>query len=274
MVARIVLSDLDGTLLDARTYDWQPALAALERLARLGVPVILTSSKTRAEIEVWRKLLHNEEVFVSENGGGVFFPEPGPVPAPREATAWDGYRRLAVGTPYDALRERFEEIRRETRLPLLGFGDMDTEEVMSRTDLGRRDAERARAREFDEPFVFETPADDIDLSALQAAAQARGLRVARGGRFFHLHGAHDKGVCVRTIAEAYGEPGRPAVTVGVGDSANDTDLLRAVDHACVVARSDGGHDRELMRALREATYLQGAGPEGFAQAITAVFGDA
>jgi len=271
VAARIVLSDLDGTLLDARNYDWEPAQPALERLARLGVPVILTSSKTRAEIEVWRKLLHNDEVFVSENGGGVFFPEPGPVSAPREATAWDGYRRLVVGTPYHVLRERFDEIRRETRLPLLGFGDMNTEDVMSRTDLGRRDAERARAREFDEPFVFETPPDEIDVAALLAAAQARGLRVARGGRFFHLHGAHDKGICVRTIAEAYGEAGRPATTVGVGDSANDTDLLRVVDHACVVARPDGGHDRDLMRALRDATFTRSAGPEGFAEAIAGLF---
>jgi len=218
---------------------------------------------------VWRRLLGNHEVFVSENGGGVYFPEPGPVTAPAAASRWDGYRRLAVGTPYDILRERFDEIRRETRLPLVGFGDMDTEEVMRRTELGRRDAERARAREFDEPFVFEGAADEIDVAALYAAAQARGLRVARGGRFFHLHGAHDKGLCVRTIAEAYGA----AETIGVGDSANDTDLLRAVDHPCVVGRPDGSHDRDLKRALRDATFVGGAGPEGFAQAIGGVFGE-
>lgn len=217
---------------------------------------------------MWRKVLDNTEVFVTENGGGVFFPVSGPVPAPGAATPWDGYRRLAVGTPYDLVRQRFDEIRRETRLPILGFGDMTTEQVMAHTDLGRRDAERARAREFDEPFLFETPADEIDVAALYAAAQARGLRVARGGRFFHLHGAHDKGLCVRTIAEAYGA----AETIGIGDSANDTDLLRAVDHACVVARPDGNHDRDLMRLLRDATFFDRPGPEGFAQAITAVFG--
>src|SRR5262249_39570829 len=73
MAERIVFSDLDGTLLDARTYDWRPAERALARLAELGVPVILTSSKTRAEIEEWRRTLGNREVFVSENGGGIYF---------------------------------------------------------------------------------------------------------------------------------------------------------------------------------------------------------
>ena len=55
MLARpplVVFSDLDGTLLDHDTYAWDAAKPALTRLALLGCPVILTSSKTAAEITV------------------------------------------------------------------------------------------------------------------------------------------------------------------------------------------------------------------------------
>jgi mannosyl-3-phosphoglycerate phosphatase len=271
MAARIVLSDLDGTLLDARTYDWRPARAALARLKKLGVPVILTSSKTRAEIEEWRRILGNHEVFVSENGGGVYFPERTKAHAPDKAEPWDGYHRIVLGAPYDLVRIAFEGIRRETALLLRGFGDMPLEEVEDRTGLEGEDAERAQKREFDEPFVWESMDDTSDQARIAEAAQARGLRVSRGGRFFHLHGAHDKGACVRAIALAYGEDGRPARTMGVGDSDNDWDLLAAVDEASVVARPDGSHALKLLSELAAPFVSDHAGPAGFAEAIESWF---
>ena len=45
----LIFTDLDGTLLDIHTYDWQPAASWLERLRDEQVPVILCSSKTAAE---------------------------------------------------------------------------------------------------------------------------------------------------------------------------------------------------------------------------------
>jgi len=270
MADRVVFTDLDGTLLDARTYSWRPAEAALDRLARLGVPVILTSSKTRVEIEEWRRRLGNGEVFVSENGGGVYFPEACAARAPANAEPWDGYRRIVLGMPYPAVREALVEMRRETGLRLLGFGDMTAEEVELCTGLGRDDAERAREREFDEPFLWDSMDDAVDESRVREAAQARGLRVSRGGRFFHLHGAHDKGACVRVVAAAYGG----ARTIGLGDSLNDLDLLSAVAQPAVVARPDGSHEREMRRALPRAHFAHGAGPVGFAEVIELWFGGA
>jgi mannosyl-3-phosphoglycerate phosphatase len=271
MAKRIVLSDLDGTLLDARTYDWRPAIPALWRLERLGVPLILTSSKTRAEIEVWRQTFGNGEVFVSENGGGVYFPERCRARPPADAEPWDGYERIALGVPYERLRAALMEIRRETALPLLGFGDMSVEEVQARTGLERAEAERSMDREFDEPFLWQEPGEASDVARLAEAALARGLRVSRGGRFFHLHGPHDKGGCVRAIAEAYGEGDQPAATVGIGDSANDRDLLSMVDRAAVVARSQGAHDGDLKRAISSAYFTPSPGPAGFAEAIEFLF---
>ncbi|STF45280.1 mannosyl-3-phosphoglycerate phosphatase [Escherichia coli] len=41
----LVFSDLDGTLLDSHSYDWQPAAPWLSRLHEANIPVILCSSK-------------------------------------------------------------------------------------------------------------------------------------------------------------------------------------------------------------------------------------
>ncbi|WP_340638223.1 hypothetical protein [Salinicola tamaricis] len=53
----LVFTDLDGSLLDHHSYDWQPAAPWLERLAAAGVPVIPTTSKTRAELLALRREL-------------------------------------------------------------------------------------------------------------------------------------------------------------------------------------------------------------------------
>ena len=72
--ALIVLSDLDGTLLDHTTYAFDAARAALERLRDARVPLVLCTSKTRAEVEPIRAALRNTHPFIVENGGGVCVP--------------------------------------------------------------------------------------------------------------------------------------------------------------------------------------------------------
>jgi len=72
MAKTIIFTDLDGTLLHPQTYSFDAAMPALKLIKEKDIPLILCSSKTRAEIEVYRKKLDNQHPFVSENGGGIF----------------------------------------------------------------------------------------------------------------------------------------------------------------------------------------------------------
>ena len=47
----LVATDLDGCLLDEETYSYEAARPALDALARRRVPLVLCSSKTRAEMQ-------------------------------------------------------------------------------------------------------------------------------------------------------------------------------------------------------------------------------
>ena len=84
MKKTVVFSDLDGTLLDESSYSFKDALPAVRLLQLRAIPLVLCSSKTRAEIEPCRLSLHNRHPFISENGGGIFIP-PGYFSAPFEA---------------------------------------------------------------------------------------------------------------------------------------------------------------------------------------------
>ena len=69
----IIFSDLDGTLLDHKTYTFEPASEALSVLKSRKIPLILSSSKTKAEIERIQSKLTLKEPFIFENGSGVFY---------------------------------------------------------------------------------------------------------------------------------------------------------------------------------------------------------
>jgi mannosyl-3-phosphoglycerate phosphatase len=102
----VVFTDLDGTLLDHATYFFEPARPALDALAEAGIPVVLCTSKTRAETGRWRAALGNADPFIVENGGAAFVPAdyfgPGAGYDKREG----GYGVLEFGRPYAELRLR------------------------------------------------------------------------------------------------------------------------------------------------------------------------
>ena len=71
----IIFSDLDATLLDHYTYSFIPAEEALKLASVKGIDIIFTTSKTRVEIDIYRKKLGNKNPFIAENGGALFIPE-------------------------------------------------------------------------------------------------------------------------------------------------------------------------------------------------------
>jgi mannosyl-3-phosphoglycerate phosphatase len=244
MVDCVIFTDLDGSLLDASTYSYDAAGPALDRIAELRIPLILVSSKTRAEIEPLMSRLRLREPFVVENGGAIFIPA-GYFPfALHESIPRRRYHVIEVGTPYTALRAALRDMAREFSGRLQGFGDMSEEEVARATGLSLADARLAKQREFDEPFILE--GGDAAFEQLLPHIQARGLRGTRGGRFYHLMGANDKGTATVRLIQAYRRlaPAQksPGSTIGIGDSLNDLPMLQVVDRPVLVQRPDGSYD--------------------------------
>ena len=261
----IVFTDLDGTLLDANTYSFEPARAAIEALNEAGIPLVLCTSKTRLETERWRRALSNVHPFIVENGGAAFIPEGYFGPDVRYDKRDGGYGILEFGRPYAELRLAFEEIRASTGLPLRGFGDMDADEIARRCGFTRHDAALATVREYDEPF---TGIEAGLLPRIVQEAEKRGLRVISGGRFHHLVGGSDKGRAVRALRSLYEAGGGAVSSIGLGDSDNDEPMLRAVDIPILVRRPDGSRLEAI--PLPELIIAPHAGPEGWREAILGI----
>jgi mannosyl-3-phosphoglycerate phosphatase len=263
----VILTDLDGTLLDAASYSYKAANRALGRIAESRIPLILVSSKTRAEMEPIRSRLALRDPFVVENGGAVFIPI-GYFPFSVEgAVLRSGYAVIEIGASYADLRAALGEIGRRFSGRLQGFGDMTVEEVVKHTGLSQADACLAKQREFDEPFLV--MGGDVTLHQLGSSAEAHGLRCTRGGRFYHLMGSNDKGTASSRLIEAYRrsakEQGRSLWTIGIGDSLNDLPMLQVVDCPVLVQRPDGSYESEIV--LPNLIRARGVGPVGWNQAV-------
>ncbi len=253
----VVVSDLDGTLLNSEDYSFEEALPAIDRLNERGIPVVLVSSKTRAEMEVLREALGIEQPFIVENGGAAYIPE-GYFEHGRDVIEW--------GVPYSDLVSRLHEVRKETTTRFKGYADVGVEEIVRLTGLGRAEAERSKKREFDEPFWFEEDDEKARRYVLEQL-EAFGLTVTRGGRFFHVMGNCDKGRAVREILSMYRDEVGLCPAAGLGDARNDLPFLLIVERPYIVAGPDGRHEPELVRAVPGATRVSPA-PQGWAEAIT------
>jgi mannosyl-3-phosphoglycerate phosphatase len=260
---RVVVTDLDGCLLDSETYRFEAARPALRALKKRGIPLVLCSSKTRAEMETLHALLELDAPYVFENGGGIVIPSG--APWSRVARRDGGPLLVRLGVPLLDLGRALLEIAKDAGARLRGFRQLSAREVKDLTGLPEEEAERARHREHTEPFVLEAGNEDV----VRQAAERRGLRVIRGGRFHHLSGDLDKGKAVRQVLTLLG----PTASIGLGDAENDLGLLRAVDHPILVPRPDGGFDPALDAAFPAAKRAPAPGPAGWNEAVLAAVGE-
>jgi len=234
----IIFTDLDGSLLNHEDYSFAEATPSLDRIKQFGIPLIITTSKTRREVELLQWEMGIREPVIVENGGGIFFPRGYRNLLIENKEQKDDYTVIAIGTTYSRVRDFLEKI--SVQFDIKGFGDMAPAEIAELTGLSIERAALAKEREFTEPFIMERP-DDIGL--LSDLAAGEGLKVTRGGRFHHLMGKEqDKGVAIRIVRDIFRiNFGEELTTIGLGDSENDLAMLEQVDIPVLIPRSVKGY---------------------------------
>lgn len=261
----VIFTDLDGTLMDHDTYEFQDAQSTLEELRRQSIPVIICSSKTRAEIEVCRRRMGLKAPFIVENGGAIFIPRDMLNLKGESFVARGGYHVLELGVPYGVLRNTWEAIKNREKLRMRGFSEMTVEEISARTGLPFEEARLAAMREYSEPFVF---SDTVDrLQRLGSLLQERGLQMTKGGRFYHLLGQNDKGKAVQILKRLYAQtyPDTKLWAVALGDSANDGSMLEQVDRPIVIRKKTG--QWEHFQGIGSVVQSAEPGPKGWAEEV-------
>jgi mannosyl-3-phosphoglycerate phosphatase family protein len=261
----VVFSRLDPAVLEDSAHARATLRGGLERLAARGIPVVVGSRATRAEVELLRDELGLTDPFVAENGAAVFVPR-GYFPFPLPASGLrSGYHTFERSIAHDAVVRALRRAASQARVSVAGFSDMSISEVARETGLTLLQARLAKLREYDEPFRVIDP---------EAAARARLLKTLRGaglqvwseGRFDHVVGSADMGACVALLRGLYARR-RPVVTIGVGAADADLDFLKRVDVPVMVPAGARRGPVAVARSMPGARIARSPGPEAWVDAV-------
>jgi len=266
MSGLMVVTDLDGSLLDHYTYAWAPAVPMLEMLRTRDVPVVLCSSKTRAEIQALRHQMGVDDPYIVENGAAVYLPRSRWPEPPDGAQDREDDWCVAFGQGREHWQSLLRDLPDDLRLAFRRFSAMSPGQIADLTGLALEDAERAARREYGEPLDWRG-SDEQKQRLIEALADA-GAQVLEGGRFLHVAGHWNKGRALNWLADHINaSAGRPT-TVALGDSHNDVAMLEAADYA-VVVRSPVHPAPTLSRSER-VILTQQTGPRGWVEGLRAV----
>lgn len=265
----LIFTDLDGTLLDHENYQWEKAEPALSRIRALEYPLVLSSSKTAAEIYTLRSELGNRHPFIVENGGAVGFPVAYFGPKPDISNR--SLDMIHFGRRYSEIICMLNRIRAKTGYCFKGFSDMSAKEVGEVTGLSLDHAIKAKKRKSTEPLLWLDKANLLENFA--AVLHQHGLSLTRGGRFYHVAGKTDKSKGVKWLIEQFDTtwPEHEFITIALGDGANDVSMLEAVDIA-VVIKPVIGHAIQL-ESCKRIIYSEEPGPVGWCLAMERLLGE-
>lgn len=284
----VIFTDLDATLLDHRTYSYRAALPVLEKIKKMGIPVVLCTSKTRAETEAVAGKLGLRHPFIVENGGAIFIPDgyfPGSYYrlAGLKVLKKDNYRVIHLGTGYRRLRSALKMMEKTVAQKLIGFGDLSAREIAAVTGLSQKEAELARRREFDEPFFLE---NSPEFELVQGAGpqgkrkvkQIEVIHKAQGRKRIHgqgrgIEGSAERGKLFRRMQELARSQGLKIIAggrffhlTGHNDKGRAVRILKKLYRLgpvkiITVGLGDSENDWPMLRVVDLPVLV--AGPDGF-----------
>lgn len=268
----LIFTDMDGSLLDHYTYQFDEASTTLEKLDEKNIPVIPITSKTQAELIFLRKTLDNHHPFIIENGAAVFIPK-GYFDQQPEGTIEQGdYWVKEFVDPRNRWQALIAKISAQYEGKFTTFTEAGVDGIMKMTSLNKSEASRAAQRQYGEPLAW--LGDNEQKQTFIADLKNLGANILEGGRFMHVSGESDKGIALNWLTQVYQTQSLDdeIITIALGDSNNDKAMLETADLA-VLIRSPV-HPPPTINRDKQLFTSTHSGPKGWAEGVNHFIGTA
>ncbi len=258
----LIVSDMDGTLLNHHDYSYEAVLPVLAELQQKHIPLILNTSKTFAELQSWIERLNIQHPFVVENGSAIFIPQGYFSDIVLEGLwvdhSFTGYQVIILGESIVTLAA----FLLQHKPPAIDFSSCSLDEAIQLTGLDKQQAVAAQNRQFSIPLNFDNAKQEQEFAEL---AMLSGFGVLKGGRFLHLLGKTDKGVAIQRLKQLYEVAFNAKYgVIALGDSPNDAAMLSQSDIAVVV---NSPSSENLNPSSNKLIRTQQQAPEGWDEGV-------
>lgn len=193
------------------------AARVLKGLERDTVPLVLCSSKTRAEIEAIQQALDIRHPFVCESGSAAFIPAGYFQFAVPDARDMAGYDAIELGRPYADVVQTLRRTAARQKIEVVGFNDLSVEEVARDCHMSLLEARLAKLREYGERFRVLDPSPAAPQRLFRALEGAH-LRCFAGERYHNVGGAVDTRLAVSLLYALYRRALGAVISVGSSDA--------------------------------------------------------
>ena len=258
----LIFTDLNDTLLD-KQYNFSAAEEALSLIEKYQIPLIITTSKTRGQSELYRRKLKINDPLIVENGGAIHFPpgsfRPGRLPVGMEYDSGEYIWRLSKSA--DSLLPELSKASKTVGVKVETVFEMPVERIMEITGMTEEESRLAKERQHTIYFLCPEKRDELFKELRQL-----GLKPTWGSYFCHLGSTNSKGQAAHKLTALYRELGYYGlITAAFGDNMNDLTMLQTVSKPFIVERPGGGYATGVdIDGLKR---VKGVGPAGWNKGV-------
>lgn len=263
----LVITDLDGSMLNHYNYTMDAAIPAVRLLQKKNIPIIFNTSKTFAESIALQQALQIDAPLIVENGSAIYLPlsqfkeEPQCIDAASELSRQKDYWCIQLGKSQADIRQILDSLA----LPADSYqllSECSVQQVMQLTGLTEADAQQAMSRDYSEPLLW--LADETQRNTFEQLLEEHGLNSLQGGRFMHVLGNCDKGRASQQLKCFYTASNTTVKTIVLGDSPNDAAMLSMADISVMI---NSPSNKALQTILVPHIRTRQEAPDGWAEAI-------
>ena len=241
-----IVSDVDGTLMD-HFYDLTPAKETITWLQRLGIPVILCTSKTKSEVKIIRDDLNLKDPYIVENGGAIYGEY-------SDGKEW----KIILGKSYNILEKILNNLSDNINFKLRPLNTLSDDEATNLTGLQGDSLNLMRDRHWSMPFLNPPDTFDEDLKRL---CEIYDVDIFRGNRMSHLLSKNsNKGIAIKTLLNK--DKNLNVQIIGLGDSPNDLPLLMNSNYKIIISGIKGPNQL-LLNQLKGNEFCISKKPHGY-----------
>lgn len=264
----LVFTDLDSCFLSKSNFSFGNNLNMTKQLFEEGHFVIFNSSKTFIELKNFSRDQSLDLPFICENGGGIYSPKTYFKDSKKEK---DGYSIIfETKNIENKMRSLKEEIIKIYGKYLTFFKDLDDVNKKKLSGLSSKGIKLALDREFTELILWQS--NDENLFKFKEYLDLHDLKIIKGGRFHHISNNINKGISMHRLVNEYKKyySSKDFITIAIGDSDNDFEMLNYADYPCIVKSSDNQNFVEDIKSTNLFISNKQA-PEGWAECINEAF---
>tara|TARA_B100000886_G_scaffold283088_1_gene207337 strand:+ start:1824 stop:2624 length:801 start_codon:yes stop_codon:yes gene_type:complete len=217
-----IFTDLDGSLLHSETFDFDIIKDFIIECHKSKIVIVLNSSKTKKEIEVFLDELGLKLPFIVENGSAIY-----------------GLSLLGDHLPKTKVLSKsknevwkiFEKNFNKNIIMNFKFlNNLKDQEISTILNLTLNKVKNAMNRKYTIPFIF--LGDEIEKNLIINKASSIGLSIQEGGRIMTLGDKFDKSDAMLEFIKYFNQD--TIISIGIGDNKNDLTMLDSSDFPCLI----------------------------------------